>query len=135
MHFWLMHLQVGELGKLIAATRRDHPIPKIHERKLKQMEKEAAKAAAIAEQEREAAALAQLAPVVAAALEGQTQQTLQQQKQDSIAVAQLEPVVAVAGQHETAIAVALDEPASKRHCAEAAVHVAAANTAAAVQGT
>ena len=44
-----------------AATGRDYPIPAISERKLRQMERAAAQAAAIAEQEREVEALAQIA--------------------------------------------------------------------------
>lgn len=56
----MLCLQVHELRQLVAASGREYPVPKIPERKLKAMEREAAKAAAIAEQEREAAALAEI---------------------------------------------------------------------------
>ena len=70
-----MHPQVSELRGLIEASGRDQPIPKLPERKLKALEREAARAAAIAEQEREAEALAEVgvhvppaAPIAAAAV-------------------------------------------------------------------
>ncbi|KAF6259714.1 dihydrouridine synthase-domain-containing protein [Scenedesmus sp. NREL 46B-D3] len=74
---------VAELGSSIAATGRDHPIPKLTERKLKQMEKEAAKQASIQEQEREAAGLAAVGATAAAGAHPQLGQQQQQQQQQA----------------------------------------------------
>jgi hypothetical protein len=110
-------LQVAELGSLIAATGREHPIPKLTERKLKQMEKEAAKQASIQEQEREAAALAAVGASAAAGTQQQEQQQLavHQQLQEQQQPKQLGKQAAGDCQ---------DEPAQKRQQtmpAEAAV--------------
>jgi hypothetical protein len=89
----LMLVQVAELGDLIAATGRDHPVPKLTERKLKQMEKEAAKQASIQEQEREAAALAEVGvPVAAGAQQQQQQQAVVQEQQQALAQEQQQVV-------------------------------------------
>lgn len=97
--------KLAELGERISATGRDHPIPKLPERKLKALEREAAKAAAIAEQEREAAALAEIgAAAEQAAAAGSENQQWQQQQQQHGEVGAVQP----AGGH--AAAQALQEP-------------------------
>jgi hypothetical protein len=100
-------LQVAELGSLIAATGREHPIPKLTERKLKQMEKEAAKQASIQEQEREAAALAAVGASAAAGAQQQEQQQLAVHQQLQEHQQQKQPGKQAAGDCQ-------DEPAQKR---------------------
>ncbi|KAF8065442.1 HAP2 [Scenedesmus sp. PABB004] len=96
---------VNELSALAAATGRQHPEPKISERKLKQMEKEAARAAAIAEQEREAAALAALQQQGVAGAEAaqKEQQQEQQQAQEQQPAGQLGKQAAGACAEEPAL--------------------------------
>jgi hypothetical protein len=104
-------VQVAELGELIAATGRDYPVPKLTERKLKQMEKEAAKQASIQEQEREAAALAAVGATAAAGAQ-QQQQPVQEQQQPVPQQQEEQEQIKQLGKQ--AAGDCLDEPAQKR---------------------
>lgn len=106
---------VAELGEQIAATGRDYPIPKLTERKLKQMEKEAAKQTSIQEQEREAAGLAAIGAAVAAEPQQQQQQLVQQQQQETLLQQQQQEGREQPQQlGKQAAGDCLDEPAQKR---------------------
>jgi hypothetical protein len=107
-----LRLQVAELDSSIAATGRQHPIPKLTERKLKQMEKEAAKQASIQEQEQEAAALAAVGASAAAGAQPQEQQqpAVQQQQQEQQAEQQQLKQLG----KQAAAGDCQDEPAQKR---------------------
>lgn len=110
-----VRLQVAELGEQIAATGRDYPIPKLTERKLKQMEKEAAKQTSIQEQEREAAGLAAIGAAVAAEPQQQQQQLVQQQQQETLLQQQQQEGREQPQQlGKQAAGDCLDEPAQKR---------------------
>lgn len=113
-------VQVSELKQAVAASGRDKPIPKLPERKLKALEREAAKAAAIAEQEREAAALAEVeagkAAATTAAAAGGGSGAGQQQQQQQAEVGRIAVAAAGGGGsdglHEGIGG--LDAPAAKR---------------------
>eukprot|EP00877_Chromochloris_zofingiensis_P006133 jgi/Chrzof1/1773/Cz10g20180.t1 len=68
----------------IKATGRSYAVPGLPERKLRQLEKEAAKEAAIAEQERETAALAALDAQPGSSSSCSTQEHVQQAEQNTL---------------------------------------------------